>query len=174
MAFRRSGRSRSFRGSKRRTTWEQIPFQFTMPTAANTTVLDISNDNIIDDEASGGTCKRMIGSVTFEHALQAAAVEVMEMAVGIAVVTKDGLAAGAVPDPLSTVDQNQDWYFWRSFNSNVGIAGSDGGRVVFPIDIHTSRRLRGGYRLALVTEKAITELGIDVNISLRMLWSLDG
>ena len=165
--------SRSFRGAKRPTTWEQIPSSFTRSSAAGQSILDISNDNIIDDESSGGTCIRMIGTVSAEHDLGAQAIETVEFGYGIAVITKDALAAGAVPDPLATLDQNQDWYFWKTYKQTLGPAGTDNGLIVTDINIRSARRLRGGYRLAFIMEKAITELGMHFHVELRMLWKLN-
>jgi len=167
-------RSRMSRGARRPTTWEQIPNTTSLGPAAGKLLIDFSNDNIIDDESSGGTILRMIGSVRIEHDLRAQALEEQEVAIGITVVTKDAIAAFAVPDPLSTLDQNHDWYYWSSRNGTLGPAGSDDGSWVWNFDIRTSRRLRGGYRLVYIVEKDLTELGIEINTSVRNLWFLQG
>jgi len=173
MTMRRRRRtSRSFRGTRRPTTWEQIPNKFLITAVGQSKILDLSNSQIINNLTSGGTCLRIIGSITVEHAAAAQALENVDMGFGICVITKDALAAGETPDPIGAVDQNQDWYWWHTFNHEVGPAGTDEGLIKIPIDIRTSRRLRGGYRLALITQKTTTELGQDVVVSLRLLWAL--
>jgi len=165
---------RSFRGRSRPTTWEQIPNDFAMGVGIVEQVLDLSNSQIINNTSSGGTCIRMIGEVTVEHAAKAAANEIVNLGIGIAVVTKDGLLAGEVPDPQATTDQNQDWYFWTTIDRTLGPAGANSGQIKVPIDIKTSRRLRGGYRLAMVFQKQLSELGYEVHVSMRLLWRLLG
>ena len=172
---RRSTRS-TFRGrgARRRVTWEQISVNFDLGTPLIAQVTDLTIDTIGDQEATGGTVKRMIGEITVEHAAGAQAIERQHVGVGICVITKDALLGSVTPDPINTsTDQNQDWYFWATAERTLGPAGTDNGLIRFPIDIRSMRRLRGGYRLALVTQKDLTELGITVNVSMRLLWSVD-
>ena len=82
---------------------------------------------------------------------------------GICVVTKDGLAGGAVPLPLS--DFEQDWYWWEAGNQRQNSESV----ITLPIDVRTSRRLRGGYRLALIGQNGVNELSTFVDVSLRTL-----
>ena len=172
MAIRRSRRGSSFRGRRKPTTWEQIISNFNMPTAATTAVLDLSNQTLISNNNSYGTCLRMIGRVTIEHGLGEAATELADLAIGVCVVTKDAAASLTVPDPQNSTDRNQDWYYWDSRLQTLGPAGADGGLMEFEINIHTARRLRGGYRLIMVFQKQITELTYRGDLAMRLLWTL--
>ena len=161
------------RGRKRVWQWEQIPSNFTLITATASAFINISHSKIINGETSGGTVRRLIGELAVEHDLGAQALELTNFAVGITVVTTDALAAFALPDPLSTVDEDHPWYFWDSRQQTLGPAGTDHGLIRIPIDIKSSRHLRGDYRLAFCMSKGITELGLKAHLSLRLGWNLD-
>ena len=115
---------------------------------------------------------RLIGALTMEHAGGAQAIEATEVAAGITVMTKDSFANGVSPSPL-VGDEEQDWYWWQSTMRSLGPAGTDGGNITFPISILTKRRLRGGFRLVFIASKGLTELGLDLHLSLRILWTLN-
>jgi len=139
---------------------------------AASTVVDISHPLITEGETSGGTCKRLIGSVKLEVAT--ATNDHILLGIGILVVTADALAAGTIPLPQS--DLRQDWYFWevQAYHLENPAAGSSDRMVkVGNIDIHTARRLREGYRLVMVVEKSVTtEVAWNVQVGLRTLWTL--
>jgi len=167
---RRSFRGIRARGPRRRTTWVQRLSQFVMTGAASSQFIDISHPTIVAQENSGGVCLRMIGDLRFENA--DAAADHIVLGIGIAVVTLDAFTSGALPDPLG--DLNHDWYFWRA--SAWHLPGVDPGQDAFttmPIDIRSSRRLRGGYRLIVIVEKEVTtEVSWNMVFSLRSVWAL--
>ncbi len=116
------------------------------------------------------TIRRMIGHATaFIQDPTVTAQGELIIALGIAVVTQDGLAAGAVPDPFS--DFNQDWYYWTMRTLQILSTTPSVVQVDWDFDIRSMRRLRGGYALAMMTESELDLNDFQVNISLRNLWS---
>ena len=162
----RRGSRRSFRGrpARRKTYWDQNSFQFTPAAAPTLQVRDISNIHITDLSESGGTILRMIGQFNYYH--EAASIETFNYGIGVAVITQDALAAGAVPDPQ--VDLNQDWYYWDSWE---GVLINEGQHQV-NFDIRTARKLREGYRLVMVMQSFIQELAGFIRVDMRNLWTL--
>ena len=87
---------------------------------------------------------------------------------GIAVVSEDALAATAVPDPAS--DFNQDWYYWTG--RSIKVRAPEGPQVVtWDADIRSMRRLRGGYRLVMVSETGANEDSLEIHTTMRLLWT---
>jgi len=79
-----------------------------------------------------------------------------------------------VPDPLG--DQTQAWYYWRS-QQFINVANTpQTSALMWEFDIRTSRRVRGGFRLAWVSESlggAGVYSGLILSVSIRTLWRLD-
>ena len=94
--------------------------------------------------------------------------EIFNIGVGVAVITKDALSVGTVPDPLS--DLEQDWYYWHSWEGNLGFAD---GQHYKEFDNRSARRLREGYRLAWIFQNFTQELVGEVQVNLRTLWTLE-
>ena len=164
--------SRSSRGARIKTTWEQIDEDFLQLPGPSKTLIDVSHTTITNELNSGGMSMRLIGKLQYEHAAGAQAIEGTEIAAGICVMTKDSFTSGVSPSPLNG-DEEQDWYWWNSAMHSLGPAGTDGGLITWPIEIKSKRRLRGGYRLVFIASKGLTELGLDVHLSMRVLWSLN-
>jgi len=169
---RRRPQSRSRRGGTRqRTTWENLRFNFVQTGGAQTNLLDLSHSSIISGASSGGTAKRLIGSLGLENAGSTS--EHIEFGIGILVVTEDALTGGATPTPLDLNDEDQDWYFWATRSLHVAVAAGLNSQFEIGIDIKTSRLLRGGYRLIAAVEKDVTvETSWNVSLSMRVLWAL--
>ncbi len=84
---------------------------------------------------------------------------------GIAVVTNDGFAAGALPDPESDFDQ--DWYYW----TRRSLMDREGSQLNWEIDLHSMRRLRGGYKLVFISQTPTNENITELHANFRNLWS---
>ena len=175
MTTSRRSRSGGFRrrAPRQPTTWFNKRINFVQTGAAQSTLTDISHPTISAFSNSGGICKRLIGAITWENA--SANDDHFDLGVAIAVVTEDALTGSEVPTPLDFSDQDQGFYFWatRSIHLETSSVDAAGSQLTIPIDIRTSRRLRGGYRLVLVAEKGVTvEVSLNVSISLRSLWTV--
>jgi len=168
--YRRRSSSRSTRRPRIRTTWNQSFHEFVQTGGAQQTVFDISHPLITDNETSGGTCLRLIGDLRFENG--GASADHITLGIGISVVTADSIfSSAAIPDPLA--DFRQDWYFWRASAWHLSPAGDPTSFVSIPIDIRSSRRIREGFRLAAIVDKAVTtETSWNLVLSLRTLWTL--
>jgi len=167
----RSRRSPRGRTSRRKTTWDQVTTGFIMGAGLNTVVTDITNRLIILTGYTGGTIVRMIGNIIFENSGLAQDHALFD--IGVCVVTEDALTAGATPDPEG--DPGQDWYYWshKSLHGQaVDISIDSGIAMRDQFDIRTARRLREGYRLALVIHKSATSQIWNVDVGMRNLWAL--
>ncbi len=173
MATRLRSRSRfPVRSPRVPTTWEQITIPSTHGIAGGTTFIDITQQTIRLLDNTGGTIVRSIGEVAFFPGSGSASIDEAHIAVGMTVVTKDAVAAGALPDPFT--DLEHDWYFWYSTHWHILLDAAQGSTNVLRVtwDLKTSRRLREGYRLVLLIEKDVTELGFQTRTSMRNLWKL--
>jgi len=145
-----------------------------MTAPANSIVLDITHPLIALGDTSGGTCKRMIGSVKAENAGSGATADHVQFAVGIVLVTSAALAAGSIPLPLTIL--RQDWYYWKAQGyhlTNSTNAAVDIMTPIAEIDIHTMCRCREGWRLVLIVEKDVTtEVAWNIQVGLWTLWTL--
>ncbi len=113
------------------------------------------------------TCQLMIIHVDMTYLDANVALDQSFVSMGVAVVTEDALAAAALPDP--EFDFNHDWYYWTRRMHKQNTLDSP------PITswdaiIRSKRRLRGGYRLVLITENPANPDPIEVMISMRNLW----
>ena len=110
----------------------------------------------------GLTVVRMIGSLD----LQPAAVNLNTYgAFGICVVSRDAVAAGAVPDPITDL---VDWYYHVSFYMNQQ---QELKVEKFPFDIRTKRLIRGVDRtlVAILEVAAAAATGVNFSTFLRLL-----
>ena len=162
----RRGSRRSFRGrgARKKTYWDQTAFVFNPGPSAFLAVRDISHVLISGGNEPGGTCLRLVGNLNYFQI--AASFEVFNLSVGVGVVTNDALAVGAVPD--SIVDLTHDWYWWHSWEGNLGFEAQHNKEF----DIRFARKLREGYRLVMVLENTVQELVGKVEVRLRTLWTL--
>ena len=128
---------------------------------------DISNLHITDLSEPLGTCLRMLGNGNFHPAGTFSLTEQYQFGVGVAVVTQDANFAGAVPDPL--IDVLQDWYYWHAWN---GLLSEATPNYQWSFDIRTARKLREGYRLVWVSQVFAEEIGSELKVNLRTLWTL--
>jgi len=168
---RRSTRGRSS-GRTRRvpTTWEQIQTPINFPIVAVSSSFDITQQTIRLQENTGGTIIRTIGEFAFFPDTGTALGDEAIVSLGICVVTKDALAAGALPDP--STDLEHDWYYWVSTRFAPVAGGGEDSTFRFKWDIRSSRRLREGYRLVLLAEKEVSEGTFAGLLSMRNLWQL--
>jgi len=90
------------------------------------------------------------------------------VSVGIAVVTRDAFAAGALPDPES--DFHQDWLYWTRRMVDVPSTGCPQW-LEWEADIRSGRRLRGGYALAMITENPANGSATQLEANMRLLWT---
>ena len=91
-------------------------------------------------------------------------------AFGIALMSRDAVAASAVPDPIADL---VDWYYHQNWFNNESRVGDfqEAGRTRF--DIRTSRKVRGEDRtLAAVFENnAASAQAVKFSVTTRMLLS---
>ena len=167
MSTRQRSRSRfTQRAAKRPVQWANLLFQHIHPAAATEVFSDMSPNAIRNGTQETATLRRLI--LHFDYNVQVA-LNVAQIAVGIAVVTADALDPIAqIPDPL--FDAEQGWLYWTNREWS-GPAGS-GTRQSWDADIRSMRKLRGGYRLVLITESPATSFPSNISISLRALWSV--
>jgi len=88
-------------------------------------------------------------------------------AFGMSVITRDALAAGAVPDPISDF---VDWYWHKNYYGRSTVGG--GPQIErFPIDLRTARAIRGvGRTLAFILDvNAASGSGVNFSVSARLL-----
>ena len=148
MTTRRQSRGRFRRSARTPTRWETLNFAMVHAAGASIVFADITVEPVLDNEAGTATIRRVIAHVNYAPV----GLGTHEFAIGIAVVTMDAMAAGALPDPLG--DFQQGWYYWTQrpmlVDAEAGLRTLD-----FDFDVRTMRKLRGGYRLALITETPI-------------------
>jgi len=118
---RHRGYRRSSRGSRAKTTWSQSSFSHPLAAAAGQFITDITAQIIVTGGEEIGTCRRLIGNLTLSPDA-GAGLTAYNYASGVAVVTKDALSAGAIPDPIA--DDEQDWYYWSGWEGRMGITGT--------------------------------------------------
>ena len=151
--------------ARRATTWHNQLALVTQTAVASLVTTDLTHNMIAAGQEPGGSCVRLILEVRVSSA--ATVPELESFAIGVAVVTADALVAGsaAMPNPLS--DEDQDWYYWWGSD---GIATTSTEILVARVDIRSARKLRGGYRLVILTENGLNELALNVSIMARTLW----
>ncbi len=164
---RRSRRSSSVRAPRRKTSWEQNLFTHVKLVAGSQSITDISHQMIQNLTEPTGTCLRIVGSTNYQTDAAFGTSQHSNVTYGVCVVTADALAGGAVPDPH--LDLNQGWYVWDSWS---GLLSGNGEQWTRYFDIRTSRALRGGYRLAFVSNNTIMEVEADLHMRFRCLWSM--
>jgi len=133
--------------------------------AASQAAIDISHLTISLGDNAGGTCLRLMGN--FTYGFNDAIFEDANIGVGVAVVTKDAMSIGTMPDPLS--DLEHDWYYWHAWEGIVGLENQH--EQTF--DIRSARKLREGYRLAFISQNFTQELSTTLRVRLRTLWTLE-
>ena len=162
-------RTRMSRGAggrgRRPVLWENTSVSHNHPAASALIVTDVSPEAIQTGTEQTGLLRRTILHFTMSPTVAASA---FDIAIGIAVVTEDGLAAGALPDPLAALEQG--WLYWteRFFIMQNGSPT----QLDWDVEINSMRKLRGGYRLALISETPITDDANDLHITARLLWSV--
>jgi len=92
-----------------------------------------------------------------------------QLAVGITLATIDALSGLVLPDPLG--DLQQGWYYW---DAKGHVFGNDTGEnVEWEIDLRTSRVVRGGFRLVLISESpSSNDVNTTLFVGVRNLWEL--
>ena len=170
----RSRSRRSFgrrtRGARRKTTWENLFIEHAHGTAGEEKVTDLSPEPMATDGIGTATLLRSIMQYSFMIDSNSSTTTPQQLALGMTVLTNDAFAALAVPDPLS--DFQQDWYYWvakaKVFDIDAGPQSID-----WEADIRSARRLRGGFKLAVVSQSpASNDIDTTCFITLRNLWAI--
>lgn len=170
MSPRRFQRRSAPRTTRQRLSWWQTVFQFQMTSAADQQVADLTPEPLLSTTTGQGnaTIRRFITTFSWTYDGASAVADVAhDISVGVAVVTQDALAAGAMPDPLT--DPGQDWYYWTHRQMKI-VSANNQPMHYWEIDIRTARRLRGGYRLALIVQNPVQEEATNLNVATRALW----
>ena len=165
MTTRRRGRSSSRRsGPRRQTAWFNVASVPAVIAIGGQAILDLLDAADIPDGYAGGlTVLRMIlQTVMFPGVASTDVIGAM----GVAVMTRDALAAGAVPDPIADL---VDWY-WLTHYRLLTQVTNEGDRLG-PVDIRTKRAIRGeGRTLALVFDNSSSSGGsVGFEFSARLL-----
>ncbi len=156
------------RGTKPKTIWENLHFRFLHSAVGSATFSVISPEPLRTDNIGTAVIHRMIGHIDMAAVGTDATQQIG--AFGVCVLSRDAATAGTVPEPLS--DTQQAWYYWTVRNA-IGEPGGNR-QMSWDFDIRTKRRLRSGYDLVWVWENTLNELAVDVDISIRSLWSVWG
>ena len=171
MVIRRSQPARRGRrqsGPRRKVSWENLAVNHSHGVMASVVFTDLTPEPMQTVHLGVGTAtiRRMLGHLTLS--VQAADAAASFMSVGVAVVSQDALAAGALPDPEG--DFNQDWYYWTRRSILVPALGGLF-QLDWDFDIRSMRRLRGGYALVFISESPLNPQITDLEVSMRTLWS---
>jgi len=162
---RRSGRA-GRQTSRRPTTWENIIIQHAHGTVGEEVVTDLTVEPMGTSLVGTATLIRSIIRLQWNKDTSGVATAIQQLAIGITVMTNDAFAGLVVPDPLS--DFQQDWYYWQALGTAWNINGE---AVVVEADIRSARRLRGGFKLVLITESpASNSLDTELWMTMRNLW----
>jgi len=111
------------------------------------------------------TCKRLMGHFTIDPIIP----DQVEIAIGIAVVTKDAVSGPQFPDPLT--DSDYGWYYWtnRVIDALTGIGPA---QLDWEIDIRTARTIREGMRLVVISESKSSNNAKALHMAFRALWTI--
>ncbi len=172
MARRRRSRGSSNGNRGAPTVWESSIFEVDHAIGGGQSVSDLTPLPMRTNQSGTAICQRLLIKGQYQVDGAGASVNAQFTTVGICVVTNDAFFAAAVPDPLG--DTTQGWYYWDNFTlnpQNINAAGTMDSHVL--TDIKTKRRLRGGYKLVLVTEApAGNDLATKIILSIRALWKI--
>ena len=166
MTTRQRSRSRrSSRGARVPTRWENLAFLHSHTAAASAVFSDITVEPVLVNSVGTATILRSIIHVDIVPTGGAPG-DVGTVAYGIAVVTKDAVVGAVLPDPLG--DFEQGWYWWahRFFLMDPTALTTNS----FDVDIRTMRKLRGGYRLVLISDTPANPQALTTTITMRNLW----
>ena len=157
---------RPTRGARRRpkTSWEQQAFIATHTAAASITTADLT-PAATDEAILEGTLLRAI--IHFDLTATGFAAPQQPVSVGIAVVTFDAFAAGALPDPES--DFNFDWYYWTRRTLTRQTSG-EMSNVSWDVDLATGPRVKSEMRLVMISQNPTNDLVLTLQSSIRLLW----
>jgi len=164
--FRR-GRGRSTR-PKQTTTWAQFALSFAMTAAAGPIVFFDLTPEPMRSSSTRGQATLLRAILSFNFSADANNVDPQLAAIGIYVLGHEAFDQTAFSDPLG--DDQQSWYYW-SFMTVSKVAGS-APQQHWEADIRTKRRLRSGYKLAVVTNNPLNDSATDLTMSARLLWAL--
>ncbi len=149
-----------------KTSWEQQSIVATHTAAASVTIADFT-PAATDEAVLEGTLLR--GILHFDLTATLFSAPEQFVSIGLAVVTFDAFAAGALPDPES--DFNFDWYYWtrRLIKRETSTAGNNE-LVSWDVDLKTGPRLKSEMRLVLISQNPAQELVLTLHTSARLLW----
>ena len=166
MPTRRRSASSS-RRTKIRTVWQQTNFTHTQTPVSSQQITDISHQAIMDEDERTGKVLRVIGNITVTPQVGTAPGD-YNFAAAISVASENALTGSRIPGALNA--SQQDWYYWTSWEGELSSGGTSNHTVYF--DIRTARVLREGYRLVWNSQNAVQELGSNLFVRLRTLWSM--
>ncbi len=169
--FTRAPRRRGNAAPRKPVSWENLAFTAAHSAAASVVVADLTPEPMQTVHAGVGlaTVRRALLHFDFMHNGVDVSVSEQEIFIGIAVVTEDALAAGSLPDPAS--DFNHDWYYWTFRTHKWTTAASQPPQISWDADIRSMRRLRGGYRLVMISENDMQDNATILRTGMRLLWN---
>ena len=148
------------------TKWEQLAFEHGHIAGASIVFSDITVEPMQANDIGTATIKRLILNGSFTS-LAAGTNSDVQIFLGVAVVTKDAVEAGVLPDPVT--DFSHGWYYWTGRNLNMDTDSPK--QQNFDVDIRTMRRLRGGYRLVIISQTLGQEVATQLHLFMRTLWT---
>ena len=132
---------------------------------------DLTPQPMATDLVGTATLIRSVMNFRFGADTSSLGATVQRIGIGITVMTNDAFAASAIPDPL-TGDFQQSWYYWTARQQTL--LGTSGPREQFwDVDIRSARRLRGGFKLVIISESpSLNDLDTSLFINMRNLWQI--
>jgi len=158
---------------RQRTTWNNHALTFSLGTAGVLVFSDLTPVplNVGDEKHGTAVCKRLIMHFSARQADPVGNTP-QNFGVGIGIISQQALAQLEILAPLSTINDNQDWYYWtgrstfRDTNDNLAPNYWDA-------DIRSQRRLRAGYSLVMSIEpESVNTTNLTITASVRALWAI--
>jgi len=166
----RRGRAPS-RSPGRATIWENISVEHPHGTAGEEVFTDLTPEPMAT--ALIGTATLIRSIMNFRYGADAVGTSsvVQQVGLGITVMTNDAMAGTALPDPL-TGDFQQAWFYWTV--RQITLQSTSVPREQFwDADIRSARKLRGGFKLVIISESVSTnDIDTSLFINMRNLWQI--
>jgi len=164
-------RSRGRTQSRRKVSWENLAFDLTLLASGAIVVADLTPEPIQTITGDVGTATLMRGLLHFDIASNSDASVQETAAFGFYILSHEGFDQTAFSDP--NADFFQDWWYWTSRALRLQSLSDNQAGMSWDADIRSKRRLRGGYKFAMVAAgNALNNNTILAHVSMRLLWAL--
>ncbi len=171
----RSRRFPSRSGPRRKTLWGSQDSQSTAVAAATSILLARFTAAQLDSLAPMTVVReRGVAQATTD---QVAASELVEGAIGFAIVSETAAAAGAasIPGPVTNADWD-GWYAWYGIQSQTFFLDATGfltnAGMLIQIDSKAMRKVNDSESLVVMVENASASAGFNISMQVRTLFML--